>query len=252
MPAQAAQAFDGYAYLVAGAEPGNVCGVALPDPADVENALDGFIAHGHPLWRLHRVEVDGAVAAVVEVSPPRSGDRICCLQRTFDSAAAGRIFVRRQGQTREAAPDAVRALEDRYAAVAVELQHETNALTKQRLTLDERRDTQDQLDRAERTAPRFASGRIGDGFAHNPPNELLGIVRNVGGSAATIKDTRLMPELGGSYPGAAIPVYGQGPSGEFGLPVRIDKGAHAQLRYRHDNLEALARSSGPLSAPLHK
>ena len=148
MPAEAAQAFDGYAYLVAGAEPGNVCGVALPDPADVENALDGFIAHGHPLWRLHRVEVDGAVAAVVEVSPPRSGDRICCLQRTFDSAAAGRIFVRRQGQTREAAPDAVRALEDRYAAVAVELQHETNALTKQRLTLDERRDTQDQIDRA--------------------------------------------------------------------------------------------------------
>ena len=33
---QAQHAFDGYAYRLAGVEPGNLCGVAIPDPADLE------------------------------------------------------------------------------------------------------------------------------------------------------------------------------------------------------------------------
>lgn len=85
---QAQHAFDGYAYRLAGVEPGNLCGVAIPDPADLENALSSFIAHGHLAWRLHRVDVDAVTVAVIEVQPPRDGDRICCLQHSYDASQA--------------------------------------------------------------------------------------------------------------------------------------------------------------------
>jgi hypothetical protein len=71
-------------------------------------------------WRLHRVDVDAVTVAVIEVPPPRDGDRICCLQHSYDASQAGRIYVRLQGQTRRRPPDVVRALEDRHAAAAVE------------------------------------------------------------------------------------------------------------------------------------
>ena len=157
---QAQHAFDGYAYRLAGVEPGNLCGVAIPDPADLENALSSFIAHGHLAWRLHRVDVDAVTVAVIEVQPPRDGDRICCLQHRYDASQAGRIYVRLQGQTSEATPDVVRALEDGHAAAAVEaasraatLHEHGNDLVTQQLALQLERDTRDRRDRAERDAP---------------------------------------------------------------------------------------------------
>jgi hypothetical protein len=247
---QAQRAFEGYAYLVAGVGPGNLCGVALPDPAEIENALDGFISHGHPNWRLHQATVDGITAAVIEVAPPQDGDRICCLHSTYESTPAGRIFVRRQGQTREATPDAIRALEERYAAKAIALQQETHAWTSQHLTLEQERDAREQTDRAERNAPRFAAGRIGDGFVHAAPEEVRGIVRNVGGATGTITETRLLLDPRGAYPGAGVPVYGQGPTGDFGMPVRIEQGVHVLLRYVHPNLQYLSQDNHVLTVEL--
>jgi hypothetical protein len=142
------------------ARPGDLCGVAIPHPADLENALSSFIAHGHPAWRLHRVNVYAVTVAVIEVPPPRDGDRICCLQHSYDASQAGRIYVRLQGQTRRRPPDVVRALEDRHAAAAVEaasraatLHEHGNDLMTQQLALQLERDTRDRRDRAERDAP---------------------------------------------------------------------------------------------------
>ena len=188
---------------------------------------------------------------VIEVAPPRDGDRICCLQTTYEGFAAGRVFVRRQGQTIEAPPAAIRALEERYAASAIALQQQAHTLAAEQVALQRQRDARDELDRAQREAPRFASGRIGDGFAHVEPDQLQGIVRNVGGVAATILDTRLLLDPSGAYPGAAVPVYGQGPAGEFGLPVRADKGVHVLLRYVNPNLHALAHIDGAVTIELH-
>ncbi len=246
----AQRAYGGYAYLVAGAEPGQLLGVDLPDPADLENALNGFVAHGSPGWRLHRVDVSGATVAVLEVAPPQDGDRICCLQTNTEFAPAGRIFVRREGQTCEASPSDVRALEDRYAAQAIALQREAHTLASQQLERDAARDARDELDRAIRDAPRFSSGRMGEGFAHSPPDEVSGLVRNIGGSAGTIIDARLMPEAGGAYPGAGAPIYGSGPTTELGMPVRVDRGGHAVIRFRNPNLSSACEHEGPFTLEL--
>jgi hypothetical protein len=243
--------FGGHAYLVAGAEPGKLSGVVLPDPAELENALDAFIAQGHPSWRLHRVEVDGVTVAVIEVMPPAAGDPICCLRSTYDTAIAGRVFVRRQGQTCEAGPDAIRALEERYAAQAIALQLQAHDMASQHLTLEQERASREREDRAEREAPWFMSGRIGDqGFVHVAPDEVHGIVRNTGRTAATVTDTRLRLDPSGSYPGSGVPVYGPGVTGDLGIPFRVGDGDHAFLRYVHPNLQALAQNNGLLTVEL--
>jgi hypothetical protein len=56
--AQAQRAFEGNDHLLAGVEPGSLVGVSPPDPAELENALHGLVANGHPSWRLHRLDVD--------------------------------------------------------------------------------------------------------------------------------------------------------------------------------------------------
>src|ERR1700754_2537495 len=43
--ATARRSFEGHAYLLFGVEPGNLCGVAMPDPATLTNALGTFVAH---------------------------------------------------------------------------------------------------------------------------------------------------------------------------------------------------------------
>jgi hypothetical protein len=251
--ASARRSFDGHAYLLCGVEPGNLCGVAMPDPATLTNALGTFVAHGHPSWRLHRVEVDGVTVAAIEVFPPSDGDRICTLQGDYDKARAGRILVRRAGQTEEASPHEVRALEERYAAAALEearratqLYERGNELAARQIAQGEERDAREREDRAAREAPDFVSSREGNGFAHLPPDTVKGMIRNNGGTTATITDLRLHHPHGAA-PGSAVPVYGRGPAGDFDMPVRIDKGCNAMLRFVHPALVALAQLDGPLT-----
>jgi hypothetical protein len=254
--ADARRSFEGHAYLLFGVEPGNLCGVAIPDPATLTNALGAFVAPGHPSWCLHRVEVEGMTVAAIEVFPPADGDRICALQGDYDKARAGRIFVRRTGQTEEASPHEVRALEERYAAAAIEearratqLYERGSELAERQVAQGEERDARERDDRAAREAPDFVSSRQGNGFAHVLPDTVKGMVRNNGGTAAEITDLRLL-HPNGAAPGSAVPVYGHGPAGDFDMPVRIDKGCDVMLRFVHAALVALAQHDGPLTVEL--
>ena len=253
--ASARRSFDGHAYLLCGVEPGDLCGVAMPDPATLTNALGTFVAHGHPSWRLHRVEVDGVTVAAIEVFPPADGDRICTLQGDYDKARAGRILVRRAGQTEEASPHEVRALEERYAAAAIEearratqLYERGNGSPRAR-SRRERNVTHASATTAPREAPDFVSSREGNGFAHLHPDTVKGMVRNNGGTTATITDLRLH-HPNGATPGSAVPVYGRGPAGDFDMPVRIEKGCDVMLRFVHAALVGLAQHDGPLTVEL--
>jgi hypothetical protein len=240
---QSQRRFEGFAYLLAGVAPCDLCGITLPDPAELHNALDAFVAHGHPHWQLHRVTVDDTTVGVIEIAPPRDGDRICCLQDRYDNAHAGRIYVRRQGQTIEAGPGDIRALEDRHAAGATALQQEVHALAKAR-------DESDRIERAERDAPDFVSGRLSEGFVYVPPSTADGVVRNRGATAATITDARLHTPTG-AYPGAAVALYPSGADGAFSLPTRIDKGINALMRFVHPNLAGLEREENALLLELY-
>lgn len=249
----ASEAFEGFAYILIGVEPGSLCGVDVPDPATLTNALGRYVAHGQPAWRPLYAEVDGFSVLVIEVAAPKPGDRICTLRDTYDNSRAGRIFVRRHGQTEEASPDVVRGLEDRYAAPALEasqraaeLQEENNRLASQQLTMAQEREDRERDDRAAAEAPDFIAGRQSPGFVFTAPDTLQGEVRNVGGTAANLVDLRLQ-HPNGAAPGAAVPVYGSGPAGDFTLPVRIEKGVEGQLRFVHAALQVLSQYEGPLT-----
>jgi hypothetical protein len=104
---------DGCAYLLAGVEPGNLCGTSPLDPAILGDKLRAYVESGAPRWSAQYVEVDGVTVLVITVESPKQGDSICTLQKGFARFSAGRIFVRRHGQTEEALPAEVRELERR-------------------------------------------------------------------------------------------------------------------------------------------
>ncbi|HLB22115.1 MAG TPA: hypothetical protein VK605_08380, partial [Solirubrobacteraceae bacterium] len=109
----AARTFEGCAYLLAGVEPGKLVGTAILDPADIDNYLSKYVLPGQPRWHPSYVTVEGQQVLVITVEAPRDGDPICTLQRAYEGAEPGRIFIRRHGKTLEATPAEVRALEAR-------------------------------------------------------------------------------------------------------------------------------------------
>ena len=104
--AQAARNAEGYAYLILGVEPGNLCGVPVWDSADIENWLSPYtgadLRYGPPDY----ITVDGAHVLVLVVDPPNLGDPIYCMQKAGGDAnennhtvAEGTIYVRRGGKS---------------------------------------------------------------------------------------------------------------------------------------------------------
>jgi hypothetical protein len=248
--------FEGYAYLLAGVTAGEIIGVDIPDPAELGNALASFVAPGQPAWKLHRVEVEDRTIAVIEVEAPADGDRICTLQDSSFDGRAGRVFVRRHGQTEEASPAEIRMLEDRHAATAIEAArranelHERQALAaEERVALDRARDARDLEDRAERERPNFVMSRRQSLFSYVSPETVKGMVRNAGGTAATITDLRLhIP--GAAVPGSAVPVYGPGVTGDFTPPARIEQGGEGMLRFVNGALQGLSNHQGTLTVEI--
>jgi hypothetical protein len=106
-------AFEGCAYLLAGVEPGNLVGTAVIDPAALDDALSKYVLSGSPRWHPSYVELDGQQILVLTIEAPRDGDPMFTLQKTYENAKAGRVFVRRNGKTVEAEPGEIRALEAR-------------------------------------------------------------------------------------------------------------------------------------------
>lgn len=147
-------------------------------------------------------------------------------------------------------------LEDRYAAASIaaahrarEIQERNARAAEQSLELDRAREARELEDRAERQRPNFVTSRLDPKFSYISPDRVQGMVRNVGGSAAEIYDLRIhLP--GATVPGSAVPVFGNGPVGDFGLPVRVDQGAEVMLRFVSDITSQLDRYQGRLTIEL--
>jgi hypothetical protein len=247
--ALASRTFGGYAYLLVGVEPDGLPGVDMPDPAELNNALARFIAEGHPHWHPERVEVDGRTVLVIEVAPPRTGDRICTLQREFDGARPGRIFVRRPGQTIEASPSVVRALEDRYAAAVVEAQAAGNRLAEESLALERRRDAREQRQDAERRAPDFLPGRLRTAFTYTAPDLIEGSVRNAGAATAVVTEV-LMYHPNGMVRGGLGVLSGPTSTSEPCVEATVRHGEELLMRFRHGALQCLQGSGHQLGLQL--
>jgi hypothetical protein len=113
-PDYASAACEGYGYLVVGAQPGKVLGVASIDPAELEGRIGRFLGVDGPSWWPQYVEHDsGFTVAVFSVAPPRWGDRIHVLETAFGKYSSGAVFVRRTGATHLANAAEARRLERR-------------------------------------------------------------------------------------------------------------------------------------------
>ncbi|MFC4242960.1 RNA-binding domain-containing protein [Gryllotalpicola reticulitermitis] len=122
-------AFEGGGYLVLGAEPENLTGQVMPDPANLVPAIERYVGRTVE-WDPHRVTVDGTDVVVISVEPPRAGDRIRTLQRAYQGSDGkqvedGTVFVRYPGRTDRARKEDIEALQDRLvlgtAAPEIEL-----------------------------------------------------------------------------------------------------------------------------------
>jgi hypothetical protein len=131
-PSSARRFVGGHAFLVIGAEPGNLVGTARRDPAELEDGLVPYLGLEGPVWDAHHVDVGGVEVLLLEVQPPREGDPIHTLRKAFDKWAEGTIFVRHKGKTDPATSVDVSQLTTRAAArlgegrIAVDLEW-TNA-----------------------------------------------------------------------------------------------------------------------------
>jgi hypothetical protein len=249
LPVDAARAFGGYAYLLIGVHPGEVQGIDIPDPAQLTNALRRFVAASQPSWEATFVRVDDADVLVVEVAPPRDGDRICCLARGYGDVQAGRVFVRRVGQTAEADPTEVRALEDRLlAAITADARHATQAqkdladVTREQLAHLSTRTRRDQEARARQRAPTFVKSKSQPAFVFIEPNRMEGRLRNMGESDATVTLARLHRDGPGAAPGSMRAIYPSRQS-EPTVPVLIPHGIDLGLVFDNAVLRGVASES---------
>jgi hypothetical protein len=114
---EAARVCEGFGYLIVGAEPGNLVGVYVPDPADwvtrVEQYLKSDVA---PIWIHTTIPVDGLNVLVVTVDPPKHGDPIWTLRKELTPVRSGTVFVRKPGKTERATADDMDALQQRLIA----------------------------------------------------------------------------------------------------------------------------------------
>jgi outer membrane protein assembly factor BamB len=94
----------GFGYVLVGIEPGNRCGVAPVDFANLRPGIEQYLGPHGPRWTASYDTEDGPPVLIVIVDPPRDADPIYALQREFGKYRAGDIFVRKLGSTEKADP----------------------------------------------------------------------------------------------------------------------------------------------------
>ena len=112
-PEAAEQHCQGFGYIVLGIEPSNHPGVSRIDPAEITDGLELYLGVDGPQWNHHYVEYHGCDVLIVSVIPPKQGDGLFCLMRTYNHNREGTIYVRRTGKTEPAKPQDIRYLEER-------------------------------------------------------------------------------------------------------------------------------------------
>jgi len=122
-PAVAAIEFEGCGYVVVGAEPGNVAGIASVDPADYVEIINQYVGGAKgPRWTPTWLTLDAKHVLVVTVEAPSLGDAIWTLRKESPSASAtvkaflrGTVFHREPGKTEQATDDHIEMLTRRAA-----------------------------------------------------------------------------------------------------------------------------------------
>jgi hypothetical protein len=109
----------GHAYVVVGAERGDVRGMppADLDPVVLEGRIGPLVGDGGsaPRWTPFSVPVDGKYVLVVDIDPPRWGDPIYVLRTGHGNWQPGQIFVRHKASVDRPTAADMDALNERVA-----------------------------------------------------------------------------------------------------------------------------------------
>ncbi|MTD54070.1 hypothetical protein [Amycolatopsis pithecellobii] len=119
LPERAARRFGGHALLVLGVAKDAVTGIPFFEAKDLERTVRKFASADAPGWDFERIRVDAVHdVIVVVVDPPRHGDPVwTCHKDGPENLKDGGIYVRTDGETREAKGDEVRVLLNRARQV---------------------------------------------------------------------------------------------------------------------------------------
>jgi hypothetical protein len=120
-PERAAKYLGGYAVMILGVSKAEVRGLERFEAKDFVGRVQSYVGEPGPSWDFHRIRVDDdRDVIVITIVPPQPGDQIwpCC--REGFGLIDGRVYIRADGETREANSGEFRALLARAAVAASE------------------------------------------------------------------------------------------------------------------------------------
>lgn len=108
----------GFGYIVVGASESGLHGAPAFSATEIQQKLAPFLGTGleAPAWTAHHVVMGEKTVLVIEVAPPTDGDPLRVLQRNFEKALAGTVYVRDGEIASPATPDQMRMLQARFLA----------------------------------------------------------------------------------------------------------------------------------------
>lgn len=177
MPDRAVIHAGGYGYLIMGAQPGSIPGTARVDPASLGQGVQSWLGTEGPAWWPHYDEAQGFPVLVVTVALPQPGQRAFTLPKALGATTprgsskeypAGTIFVRHPGRTEIAGPGDIRALEDRYAAPALESARAAEANARRSLEIQQERQAAEEIELRRSRLMEIADLVIGAQFQAQP------------------------------------------------------------------------------------
>ena len=83
------------------------------DPAHLDDWINPYVGATGPTWEPRYTQTGSTTVLVVEVSPPRPGDKIHTLRKEHGNFHKGTVFGRKNGKTHPADPEDMENLERR-------------------------------------------------------------------------------------------------------------------------------------------
>lgn len=120
MPDVAATAFEGYGVMIIGVAQGAITGIPPVEMMEISKVIQKYVGAAGPRWDIVWVPVEGSTnqVLVIIVDPPKLGQAPFPCRATGDSLTDGRIYIRADGETREANSEELDLLIQRGSAGA--------------------------------------------------------------------------------------------------------------------------------------
>ncbi|TFB71515.1 hypothetical protein E3O06_11760 [Cryobacterium glaciale] len=108
-PDVAATAFEGYGVLIIGVATGSVLGIPPIEMMEISKVVQQYVGAAGPRWDVVWVPVEGSAnqVLIILVEPPRTGQGPFLCRASGESLTDGRIYIRADGETREAKAEEV-------------------------------------------------------------------------------------------------------------------------------------------------